>query len=76
VADFLTKAKPHFDDPVVDPRESWKQWLLRNLDFKDPPLCERSDLPAELQPQNRRFGRFSHYLSSLAMTHMTQKPSF
>jgi hypothetical protein len=61
---------------VVDPRESWKQWMLRNLEFRDPPLCERGELPEDLQPQNRRFGRLSHYMSTLAMTHMTQKPAY
>ena len=39
VPDFLTKVKPHYQDPVVDPRETWKQWFLRNLEFKDPPIC-------------------------------------
>lgn len=31
VPNFLSKPKPQFDDPVVDPRESWKHWMLRNL---------------------------------------------
>jgi hypothetical protein len=39
VPDFLTKKKIQLEDPVVDPRESWKQWFWRNLEFKDPPLC-------------------------------------
>ena len=39
VPDFLSKVKPHYQDPVVDPRETWKQWFLRNLEFKDPPIC-------------------------------------
>lgn len=76
VPDFLTKPKQRLDDPVVDPREPWKQWLLRNLEFRDPPLCERAELPEELQPQNRRFGRLSHFMSSLALTHMSQRPAF
>lgn len=74
--DFLKREKKVYEDPVVDPRESWKQWFLRNMEFKDPPLCERNDLPEELQPQNRKFGKVSHFFSRLAMTHMTQKPSF
>lgn len=40
--DFLTKEKKVYSDPVIDPRESWKQWFARNLDFKDPPLVERT----------------------------------
>jgi hypothetical protein len=36
--DFLTKEKKVYEDPVIDPRESWGQWFKRNMDFKDPPL--------------------------------------
>ncbi len=39
VPDFLTKPKKVFNDPVVDPRETWKKWFLRQMDWKDPPLC-------------------------------------
>lgn len=45
VPDFLTKIKPIYEDPVVDPRETWKEWIWRNIEFRDPPICERSDLP-------------------------------
>jgi hypothetical protein len=31
VPNFLVKPKPQFDDPVVDPRETWKHWILRSL---------------------------------------------
>ena len=36
--DYLTKEKKVYNDPVIDPRENWKQWLARNIEFKDPPL--------------------------------------
>lgn len=39
---FLTKTQKRLEDPVVDPRETWKAWLLRNLEFKDPPMVERA----------------------------------
>lgn len=39
--DYLTKPKKRYADPVVDPRESWKEWFMRNLEFKDPPMVER-----------------------------------
>ena len=29
--DFLTKNQKILEDPVADPRETWKAWLLRNL---------------------------------------------
>lgn len=45
IRDFLTKPKKKYEDPVVDPRESWKNWFIRNLEFADPPLVERRDLP-------------------------------
>lgn len=31
VPDFLTKTKRIYEDPVVDPRQTWKAWFLRNL---------------------------------------------
>ena len=74
--DFLTKHKKVYEDPVIDPRESWKDWAKRQLEFKDPPLVERKELPEELQPQNRTFGRLSYMLSRSAMTPLTQKPNF
>jgi hypothetical protein len=33
------------------------------MDFKDPPLVERSELPEELQPQNKKFAAFRHTLT-------------
>ena len=39
VPEFLTKAVTVYKDPVVDPRESWGQWVRRTMEFKDPPLC-------------------------------------
>jgi hypothetical protein len=55
VKDFMTRPKKKFNDPVVDPRESWREWALRNIEFEDPPMVERNELPEELQPQNRKF---------------------
>ena len=45
------------------------------MDFEDPPLCEREELPEELQPQNRLMGKMHHYTSKLTMTHRSQRPS-
>ena len=41
VRDFLTKEVIRLKDPVIDPRETWKQWFWRNMEFQDPPLVER-----------------------------------
>ena len=76
VPDFLSRPKRVLNDPVVDPRETWKKWFVRQMDWMDPPLCERSELPEELQPQNRRFGKLRHYFTRMTMTHLSQKPSF
>lgn len=77
VPDFLTKPKLVYKDPVVDPRETWKEWAHRQLEFKDPPLVEREELPEDLQPQNRKFGKFNHFFSNLTMSPMVhQKPTF
>mmetsp|Transcript_8461 Transcript_8461/g.6307 ORF Transcript_8461/g.6307 Transcript_8461/m.6307 type:complete len:81 (-) Transcript_8461:282-524(-) len=34
-------------DLVVDVRESWKQWAWRQMNFEDPPLIARDELPEE-----------------------------
>ena len=75
VPNFLVQEKKVYADPVIDPRETWKQWFLRQMDFEDPPVCEREDLPEELQPQNRMMGKVHHYLSRISMTHRVQRPS-
>lgn len=75
--DFLKKEKKVYKDPVIDPRESWKEWTMRQIEFKDPPLVEREDLPQDLQPQNQKFGRLKHFFKNLTMSPMvTQKPKF
>lgn len=42
---FLKKERIVLSDPVIDPRETWGEWICRNVEFKDPPLVERSELP-------------------------------
>jgi hypothetical protein len=50
--------------------------MLRNIEFKDPPLVERDSLPGDLQPQNRKFAAFHHFLTKLTISPLSQKPSF
>jgi hypothetical protein len=76
LADFTTKPKRKFADPVVDPREPWKEWIFRNLDMVDPPMVERQDLPEDLQPQNRKFAKLRHFVTRMTISPLTQKPSF
>lgn len=53
--------EPQLKDPVIDPNETWKNFISRVSQFEPPPLVERSSLPREKQPQNRLLGRF-HYV--------------
>lgn len=39
---------PVYEDPVIDPRESWGAFAKRVVEFEDPPLCERNSLPGKL----------------------------
>ena len=51
--------------------------MRRTIDFKDPPLCERDELPEELQPQNQRWGKLRHTMNKMTMSSMVrQKPHF
>lgn len=58
--------KPKLLDPVIDPRETWKEFIKRHIEFEDPPMCERSELPIEMQPQNRLLGKIRHYINGLS----------
>jgi hypothetical protein len=35
------------------------------MEFKNPPLVERSSLPENLRPENRILGRISNFLSKI-----------
>ncbi|KRX05938.1 Ankyrin repeat-containing domain [Pseudocohnilembus persalinus] len=62
--DFYTRPKPPpLKDPVQDPREPWKKWFSRVLEFGEPPMVERDELPENLQPQNRLMGKINCYLN-------------
>lgn len=61
-------------DPVIDPRETWSQFFKRVSEFQDPPLVERSELPPELQPQNRGLGKLMKYFSKEDQSPPVQSP--
>ncbi|KAM3139510.1 hypothetical protein pb186bvf_008346 [Paramecium bursaria] len=64
--DIYTKPQGKvYNDPVIDPRESWSQMFKRVMKFEPPPICERQELPQELQPQNRLLGRLNSYINGL-----------
>ena len=52
-------------DLVIDPRETWKQWLKRTAHFDDPPMIDRHELPDELQPHRALFSKIENYLNGI-----------
>ena len=75
IGNFLKRPKIVLRDPVIDPRESWGQWVKRVSEFKEPPLVERDELPEELQPQNRKMGKIHHFLNSIVTRGSKIKPT-
>lgn len=43
------------------------------MDWKDAPLVERSELPENLQPQNRLLGKLHHFTNNFMSTPLSQK---
>ena len=72
----MQKKKEELFDPVPDPRENWKEWLKRNIDFKDAPMVERSSLPEELQPQNRKLGKLDILVQNLVKSDAIKKSEY
>ena len=52
-------------DLVVDRRESYRNWIWRQLNFVEAPLCPREELPEHLQPQNSIRGKVVNYINGI-----------
>ena len=52
-------------DLVVDRRESWRNWITRQLYFEEAPLVPREDLPISLQPQSSITGKIVNYINGI-----------
>ena len=52
-------------DLVLDPNETWNEWFKRNLEFEEPPMVPRDEIPEEKQPHNSLYGRLSSYMSGI-----------
>lgn len=52
-------------DLVVDPRETWTKWFNRNLEFEEPPMVPRDELPEDHQPHNSVYGRMNSYINGV-----------
>jgi len=50
-------------DLVVDTRETWKQFFNRQLNFEDPQLVPREELPEQFQPHRSFYGKMTNYLN-------------
>ena len=44
-------------DLVIDPRETWKEWFVRNANFDEPPLIPREEIPEVQQPHKTFYGK-------------------
>lgn len=60
-------------DPISDPRESWKHWTRRVLEFQNPPLVERSSVSVSEQPQNTALGKLKTRLGISVVSQVVPK---
>ena len=65
---------PVYEDPVIDPRETWSAFAKRVVEFEDPPLCERKDLPEHLQPQNSLQGKLRQLVNGQGVERERSRP--
>lgn len=52
-------------DLVIDPRESWKEWIKRTANFEEPPMIDRHELPDDDQPHKKLFSAIDNYLNGI-----------
>lgn len=52
-------------DLVVDTRETWGKWAKRQVNFEDPPLIPREDLPEVNQPHRSFYGKMSCFMNGI-----------
>ena len=55
-------------DLVVDTRESWRQWMNRQMLFQDPPMVPREELPEEFHPHRSFYGKLANTMSGVDPT--------
>jgi hypothetical protein len=52
-------------DLVVDIRETWGEFVKRQVNFEDPKMVPREDLPAEFQPHRSLYGKLANYVNGI-----------
>jgi len=52
-------------DLVVDVRETWKRWAWRQMNFEDPPMRPRDEIPEEEQPHKSFYGKISCFMNGV-----------
>lgn len=50
---------------MVDTRETWRQFFSRQLNFEDPPLVPREELPEDKQPHRSFYGKLACFLNNI-----------
>mgnify|MGYP001404053512 CR=1 FL=1 len=55
-------------DLVVDTRESWREWMKRNMLFKDAILIPREELPEEFHPHRSFYGKITNTMNGIDPT--------
>ena len=52
-------------DLVVDVRETWKNWAWRQMNFEDPPMIPREELPEQHQPHRSFYGKIACFMNGV-----------
>ena len=52
-------------DLVVDTRETWRQWMQRQVDFKEAKLIPREELPEEFHPHRSFYGKMMNIVNGI-----------
>ncbi len=67
---FFEKDRAEYDewekkDLVLDPDEDWKEWFVRNMNFKEPARIPREELDDGKQPHQTFYWRMASYMSGV-----------
>ena len=49
----------------MDTRETWKKWAWRQLNFEDPPMIPREELPEDYQPHKSFYGKVACFMNGV-----------
>ena len=52
-------------DDVIDPRETWKNWIKRTFTFENPPMVERHELQEHEHPHKSVFSAIENLTNGI-----------